>query len=93
MGHSVGHRAEPRPASHVTPRRVRNATLGLGLFLPGVAILLGLVYIANDSSEFSEHLIISMGLAVTSLVSALGQILAILGLVHLWKARKAGSDR
>ncbi len=71
--------------------RVRNATLGLALLLPGIAILLGLVYIANDTSELSEHLVFGMGLAVTSLVSALGQILTILGLVYLWKARRTPS--
>jgi len=93
LSKSNGHRVAGSEAPALKSTRVHNATLGVGLLCSGVAILLGLIYIANDTSELSEHLVFSMGLAVTSLVSALGQVLAILGLVYLWKARRASSDR
>ena len=63
---------------------------GVAMALAGSLILLGLVYISNDSSPASEHLLFSLGLALMSLISAGAQILVVAGIVVLWAAARRG---
>jgi hypothetical protein len=78
------------------PRRGRRANTllheaaGALMALTGSLVLLGLVYISNDPAPFAEHLLFSLGLALTSLISAAAQILVIVGIVVLWNAARRG---
>ncbi len=58
------------------------------MVLAGSLVLLGLVFINNDSSPQSEWLSIHLGLALTGLISASAQGLVFGGLAVLWGALK-----
>lgn len=68
-------------------RALREVT-GLLMVVVGSLILLGLVVISNDPSPFAEHLLFSLGLALTGLISAGAQFLVFAGLAILWAAAK-----
>ena len=69
---------------------IRQEILGPAMALAGSLLLLGLVYISNAANPFAERLLFALGLAMTSLISALAQVLVIGGVVILWRAARRG---
>jgi len=67
---------------------VRSALAGLVLMLVGALTLGALVYISNSRSEGAAHLMISLGLAGSAMLSAIAQGLVFLGGWMLWKATR-----
>jgi hypothetical protein len=63
------------------------AIWGLVLALAGTSGLTGLVYITNCDAAGCVRATFALGLAGAALVSALFQILAVVGLWLLWTAR------
>jgi hypothetical protein len=60
------------------------AAAGAAMILVGSLVLVGLVFISNDSAPLSERLLFGLGLPGMALVSALAQILVFGGLATLW---------
>ena len=69
-------------------RALLQEACGAAMALAGSVILLGLVYISNDPAPAAERLMFRLGLALTSLVSALAQVLVIAGIAILWVAAR-----
>lgn len=63
---------------------VPRAAAGAAMVLVGSLGLVGLVFISNDSSPLSEHLLFGLGLPGMALVSALAQVMVLAGLAILW---------
>jgi hypothetical protein len=80
----------PRPDRDSRASVVLHEAVGALMALVGSLVLFGLVYISNDPAPFAEHLLFSLGLALTSLISAAAQVLVIGGIVILWNAARRG---
>jgi hypothetical protein len=79
------------PSSDSGLNRGLKELLGAAMVLGGSLVLLGLVFISNDSSPGSEHLLFRLGFALTALISAGAHFMVFAGLAVLWAAlrRKA----
>jgi|GEM_PF-4880072 len=72
-------------SEHPNPGR---AALGVVLALAGSLLLTALVYMTNSTEPSLERLMFQLGLALTGLLSALGQGLVFFGLWLLWSAAR-----
>lgn len=77
----------PGGPSH--PTRIGLATVGVVMTLAGSLLLVGLIFISNDSSASSELLFFRLGLVGMALLSMVAQALVIFGVVVLWRLVKA----
>jgi hypothetical protein len=78
-----GPQTPPRkPRAHI----LLHEAAGAVMVLLGSLTLLGLVYISNDPAPYAENLVFSLGLALTSLISAGAQVLVLAGVAILWGA-------
>jgi hypothetical protein len=69
-------------------RAGRRAWAGAAMVCVGVVTLGALVYIGNSPSPFASHMMISLGLAGASLLSATAQSLIFGGGWILWRGRR-----
>lgn len=65
---------------------IRHGLTGLALVLAGALTLGLLVFVSNSQSAGAEHLMMSLGLAGSALLSAIAQGVIFLGGWMLWKA-------
>jgi high-affinity Fe2+/Pb2+ permease len=65
---------------------IRRALVGVALVLVGGLTLGFLVFVSNSQSSGAEHLMMSLGLAGSALLSAIAQGLVFLGGWMLWKS-------
>ena len=81
--------AEPIPGKPVAP--LRRALSGVALILAGALTLGFLVFISNSRDPGATHLMMSVGLAGSALLSAIAQGLIFFGGWTLWKAARRRS--
>ena len=76
------------PGSEVRKAPFASVLAGGVLVVAGAAALAWLFYISNSRAPAAEHAMISLGLAGSVLVSALGQGMVIVGVWMLWRVAR-----